>query len=138
MIPKRHEGGCLCGAVRYAATGAPLRVSVCHCTYCQRRTGSAFAIVMAFPKDDVQVRGETVTHEHRSDVSGRWLRLHFCPRCGTTVTETTEKSPGTVIVQGGTLDDASWVRPQRQIWTRSRQAWLSLADIESHEEAYRP
>lgn len=116
-----HGGGCLCGAVRYEVRGQPIRANVCHCIYCQRRTGSAFALAVVFKVDQVDVGGDTATYEHRSDESGRWLRLHFCQRCGTTVTETTEKSPGTIIVQGGTFDDPNWYIVDQQTWARSEQ-----------------
>ena len=80
-----HEGGCSCGAVRYRVRSTPLRTSVCHCGFCQRRTGSAFGIGAYFNPDDVEiVRGELRSYEYRSDESGRWLRTQFCPSCGTT------------------------------------------------------
>jgi hypothetical protein len=50
-----HEGGCICGAVQYAAHGDPLRVSVCYCTWCQRRTGSGFAVEALFEKSQIEV-----------------------------------------------------------------------------------
>ena len=66
-----REGGCLCGAVRYRVTNAPFRTSVCHCTFCQRRTGSAFGLGAYFKKDDFELlSGELRSYEHRSDESG--------------------------------------------------------------------
>jgi len=83
-MPEIHEGGCLCGSVRYRAEGKPARVSVCHCTDCQRRTGSAFAVVAHFKKENLDVTGGPLsTYEYRSDESHRWIRLEFCLRCGT-------------------------------------------------------
>ena len=84
-----REGGCLCGAVRYRVTGEPVRSSACHCTYCQRRTGSAFGVGAYFRDNDVEImRGDLKTYEYRSDESGRWLKTQFCTGCGTTVTWT--------------------------------------------------
>ena len=61
-----HEGGCLCGEVRYAARGEPVRTSVCHCAYCQRRTGAAFAVLPVFRAEAVAfLRGETASYRHR-------------------------------------------------------------------------
>ena len=131
-----HAGGCLCGAVRYRIRGDPARYSVCHCRYCQRRTGSAFGLAVIFNKDQVEVSGTTTAFEHRSDESGRWLKVHFCPRCGTTVVETTEKSPGTIIVQGGTFDNPDAFTPGQHIWARSAQHWVPLGDIARHEKSY--
>ena len=67
-----HEGGCLCGAVRYRVSNVPMVTAACHCTFCQRRTGSAFGIVLYFREQDVEImRGELKTYEHRSDESNR-------------------------------------------------------------------
>jgi len=84
-----HEGGCLCGKVRYRLTGNPDETEgagICHCTNCRRRTGSAFGVQVFFPKDAFQLtKGELKTYEYRSDVD-RWVRTEFCRNCGTTVT----------------------------------------------------
>ena len=98
-----HEGGCVCGSVRYRAQGRPERVSVCHCTHCQRRTGSAFALVAHFKAASLTITGGPLSaYEYRSDESDRWIRLEFCPRCGTAITLTAEQSPGRRTVAGGT------------------------------------
>ena len=52
-----HAGGCLCGATRYVVTGAPIRAQLCHCRFCQRRTGSSFSVVVAFKEDQVKMQG---------------------------------------------------------------------------------
>ena len=122
-----HEGGCLCRAIRYRVKGNPQRGSVCHCTFCQRRTGSAFGFHAFFEEQNVEFTGdELTTYEHRSDESNHWLRLHFCKRCGTTVMMTTEGRPGVRFMMGGTFDDPNWVKIDRHIWTRSAQHWEVL------------
>lgn len=122
-----HEGGCVCGAVRYRVAGAAALAQACHCALCQRRTGSAFALVAAFKEDQVELTGGPLTeYEHRSDESGRWLRWHFCPSCGTTVLITLERNPGVRVVPGGTFDDPKWLKPTRHIWTRSAHDWIAL------------
>jgi len=120
-----HEGGCLCGAVRYRAEGSPLRTAVCHCTMCQRRTGSAFGVGAYFKAEQVTVlRGELRTYEHRSDESHRWLRFEFCPTCGTQVTWTLEAMPGMRGLGLGTFDDPKWLKPNRFGWFRSAHPWV--------------
>lgn len=127
-----HEGGCLCGAVRYRATRSPVRTTVCHCTFCQRRTGSAFALIAYFKEEDIEItRGVLKSYEHRSDESKRLLRVEFCPNCGTTVTLTVELLPGARGIAGGTFDDPHWLKIERHTWTRSAHPWLSLPpDVE--------
>jgi hypothetical protein len=114
--------------VRYETRGEPERTVVCHCKFCQRCTGSAFALWPTFDEDKVRVTGKAGSYEHRSDESGRWIRLNFCPRCGTTVTSTFEKELGQISILGGTFDDTAWIRVDRQVWTRSRQRWFALPD----------
>lgn len=123
-----REGGCLCGAVRYRARGEPTRTVVCHCTFCQRATGSAFALWPTYSRKSLEVSGSLSGYEHRSDESGRWIRLHFCPQCGATVTSTFEKEQGEISVLGGTFDDTGWIRVDKHVWTRSAQHWVVIPD----------
>ena len=124
-----HEGGCLCGAVRYRTTGQPVRTTVCHCTFCQRRTGSAFAVIVYFRETDVEITaGAPALFEHRSDESNRWLRIEFCPRCGTAVAHTAEVFPGVRAIAGGTFDDRAWFRIERHAWVRSACPWVVVPE----------
>ena len=137
-----NEGGCVCGSVRYVTTGNPLRVTVCHCTWCQRRTGSAFAVVVPFREEQVKITGGPLTrYRHVSDESGRWLDLEFCPKCGANIGFTFEWRPGVRIVEAGTFDDPSWISPDRQefryIFLRSAQRWSKVPDgAESYEKHF--
>jgi hypothetical protein len=122
-----HEGGCLCGEVRYRVRGLPNEAIACHCTFCQRRTGGAVGIEVFFSEENIEFTGAShSTYEHRSDETGRWLRLEFCPRCGTTVGMTGEKRPGQRALMGGTFDDPNWFTIGRHIWTRSKVQWLAI------------
>ena len=133
-----REGGCICGAVRFRVTNAPFRTSVCHCRFCQRRTGSAFGIGVYFRKADFQLlQGELSSYEHRSDETRRWLRMEFCPKCGATVTWTL--FPDARGVAGGSFDDPAWLRIERHTWTRSKQPWVPIpAGLETHEKSAMP
>ena len=124
-----HEGGCVCGAVRYRVEGTPDVALVCHCRFCQRRTGSAFAAHAYFEERAVTfLQGERAVCEHRSDESGRWLRMEFCPKCGTTVSHTAEVRPGMRAITAGTFDDPGWLKIDRHVWTRSARPWVHLPD----------
>lgn len=123
----RHEGGCACGAVRYEVRGDPEVCQICHCRFCQRRTGSAFGTVAYFDERNVSImRGELKECGHRSDETGRWLRMQFCPQCGTTVTHSVQIRPGLRAIAVGTLDDPEWPRIQRHIWVQSKRSWVSI------------
>ena len=98
---------------------------MCHCTDCQRRTGSAFAVVAHFKDENLEITGGALSsYEYRSDESHRRVRLECCPRCGTTVSLTSEQSPGGRTVSGGTFDEPGWLRIERHVWTRSAVAWM--------------
>ena len=86
-----HEGGCLCGVVRYRVTDEPYLAGVCHCSQCKKRTGSALGVAMYFDESAVQIKsGALKTYEYRSDESNRRLKLEFCSNCGTTVSWTAD------------------------------------------------
>jgi hypothetical protein len=117
-----HEGGCLCAAVRYEVTGQPVRTMVCHCTFCQRFTGSSFYAESIFLQEQVHLSGAPMhVYEHRSDGSGKVVYLHFCPRCSTTVSLTFERSPQVRAISRGTFDNPDWTEVQAHIYTRSAQ-----------------
>lgn len=132
-----HQGGCVCGATRYRLTGEPALTQACHCTYCQRRTGAAFAVLAAFKAEQVDVQGPALTtYDHRSDESQRWVRNHFCPSCGSTVLITLERNPGVSVIPGGTLDEPGWLKITRHIWTRSAHDWIVFPpDAQVREQA---
>ena len=138
-----HEGGCLCGAIRYKATAEPQRVFVCHCTFCQRITGTAFLVEAVFGKADVVLSGEKPrTYDHRSDESGKRVTPKFCGACGTTLFLDAEVAPDFVLICGGTFDDPNWFdRNQGNFshkFTRSAQEGVIVpANTDIHEGSHR-
>ena len=126
-----HEGGCLCGATRYKTTADPLRVTICHCTFCQRFTGSAFLVEPIFKRGDVVFSGAALrTYDHRSDNSRKRVTLNFCGTCGTTLYLDLERFPDILGLCGGTFDDPNWFERSpatcRHIFTRSAQIGVVL------------
>ncbi len=104
-----HEGGCLCGAVRYAVKSPPTRVTICHCRFCQRATGSAFMVEPIFAKSDFAVTsGQPKVYRHRSAGSGKMVEVNFCGDCGTKLFLAFERFPDVVGGYGGTFDDPNW------------------------------
>jgi len=121
-----HEGGCLCGDVRYKTFAEPLRVTICHCRFCQRFTGSSYLLEPIFRKQDVILEGAPMsTYDHRSDSSGKRVTLNFCGRCATTLYLNLERFPDVLGICGGTFDDPDWFDRNpgryRHIFVRSAQ-----------------
>lgn len=120
-----HHGGCLCGNVRYVTLGSPRYQAVCHCTFCQRLTGSAFLVEAVFLREDVTFSGYSLsTYAHRSQEHGRILRPQFCPNCGTTVAMTMDRWPHVQAIFCGTFDDPNWVAIDKHIFTETALHWM--------------
>jgi hypothetical protein len=101
----------------------------CHCRFCQRRTGTAFGIEAIFSRQDVEFSGPPPAgYKTTSDESGRWIRLDFCPRCGTNIGAAVERRPDHYVISGGTFDDPNWFEVNMQIWTRSMVKWMVLPE----------
>ena len=108
------EGGCLCGAVRYSGEAEPIFAGLCHCTSCQKGSGSAFNTVVAVPKPAVSFSGALSTYEGKGDTGNATYR-RFCPACGSPVAMEAAVMADVVMIPTGTLDDASAVQPAMQI-----------------------
>jgi hypothetical protein len=119
------DGRCLCGAMTYSCDAEPIFTAICHCKDCQRQTGTAFSIVVGVPVDAVVVSGDslasfsTVGEDHGQEVERR-----FCSTCGSPVVSAMAANPGVMVIKAGTLDDASWLEPQLEVWGRSAQPWV--------------
>jgi len=118
-------GSCLCGKVRYSADVEPAFTGVCHCRNCQKESGGAFATVVGVPQSALTVQGQVKTYADRGN-SGKVMYRRFCPDCGSTLMDEAEAMPGVTMIQVGTLDDASWVKPTMQIYCDSAQPWVQL------------
>lgn len=122
-----HEGGCFCGAVRYRVSGQPFRANICHCTNCQKRTGSSFGISTYFKEEQVEFNdGERKLYRFESDESGRFGDMEFCANCGSTVSWTAEFFPGARGIAGGSFDDPNWFQIRNHGWVRSAQQRTSF------------
>lgn len=138
-----NTGGCVCGSVRFKTAGEPLRVTICHCRWCQRRTGTAFGTEVVFNTGQVELTGDDVAcYRHVSDESGRWLDIRFCRRCGSNLGFTLEAAPGLQTLPAGTFDDLEWIRADRykfrHVFLRSRQEWPDLSPlVEAYETHFR-
>jgi hypothetical protein len=122
-----REASCSCGSLRLRAEGEPVRVSICHCLACQRRTGSAFAVQARFPADRVQISGEARDYVRISD-AGEQRTFRFCPDCGGTVFYTTEDAPDLIAVPVGAFADPSFPPPTVSVHEARMYGWVSLPE----------
>jgi len=106
-----YHGGCLCGAVRFVATGEPWRVGVCHCLDCRKHHGALFQAYAVFPASAVQLDGAA------GDYKGR----RFCLTCGSSVCATTGDE---FEISLGALDAPDRLQPTYELWTVRREHWL--------------
>jgi hypothetical protein len=107
-----NPGGCLCGALRYATRAKPLHVTICHCTFCQRATGSAYMVEPIFEKASFEITsGSPATYALTSGGSGKQVTIHFCATCGTKLFLAFERFPEIFGVYAGTFDDPNWFAP---------------------------
>ena len=119
-------GGCVCGQVRYSANAEPMFTGVCHCTNCQKQSGTAFNVVVAVPQAALTIQGSPKTYIAKGDSGSDNVRK-FCPNCGSTILSEPALMPGASIIRAGTLDDTSWLKPTMEIYCDSKQSWVDLA-----------
>jgi len=117
------QGSCMCGAVKYQADAEPIFSGVCHCSNCQKQTGSAFSCVVAIPKPTLALSGETREFRYQGD-SGKDVISTFCPICASRLTSEATIMAGVVMIEVGTLDDRSFFDGKTHIYCASAQPWV--------------
>jgi len=117
-------GRCNCGALAVTCTGAPIRVSVCHCTDCKTRTGSAFSWNARFSARQVGIEGASASWRSAGP-SGAVTVRQFCPTCGVTIAYRSEAEPEIVAIPCGTLE-GDGIEPHRTAWEERRNAWVEI------------
>jgi hypothetical protein len=126
MMSER-KGGCLCGAVRYELKAEPAMTAVCHCTHCQRQSGSVFSSNVVVMAADYVQHGTTKVFEDTGD-SGQGVHRHFCGNCGSPILSMIDLMPGMLMVKMGTLDDFSGIMPGMELYTDHAANWVSPID----------
>jgi hypothetical protein len=122
-----HDASCSCGQLRLVAEGDPVRVSICNCLACQRRTGSVFGVQARYDEERVRIEGRFTEYVRVSD-DGDERIFRFCPECGSTVFYTYPAAPGVIAVPVGAFADPSFPAPVRSIYETRRHAWVRLPD----------
>jgi hypothetical protein len=129
-----HRASCACGQLTIDCTGAPVRVSVCHCLDCQRRSGSAFAVQARFPADRVTVTGQSKQWTRIADSGGHSVN-NFCPDCGSTLFYSSRPHRDLVAVPVGAFADPNFPPPGFSVYEKRKHGWIAIAGdgVEHHE-----
>lgn len=118
-----RTAACACGKLSVTCTGDPVRISVCHCLDCQRRTGSTYGIGAFFARKDIEANGDFRSFRRASD-SGSAVNFHFCPDCGSTVFWEPERRPDVVAVAVGSFADPNFPAPSQSAFNERRHPWV--------------
>jgi hypothetical protein len=124
---KTRTATCSCGQLTIETKGDPVRVSVCHCLACQKRTGSAFGAQARWAEENAVTSGRHTTYVRRAD-TGNGVSFHFCPDCGSTVFYRLDALPGFVAVPLGAFADPTFPQPTVAIYEARRHGWVNLPD----------
>ena len=121
------EGGCSCGAVRYALTTAPMVVHCCHCSWCQRETGSAFAVNAVIECDRLTLTQGAVEYVMTPSASGKGQEIARCPTCRVALwSHYAGSGRKSAFVRVGTMDDPAESPPDVHIFTSTKLPWMVL------------
>ena len=135
-MTETRTASCRCGQLRATVTGEPVRVSVCHCLNCKKRSGSAFAVQARWPREQVQVEGLSKTFIKIAD-SGNRATFHFCPDCGSDVHyeidgRFDDKFNDLIAIPLGAFDDPYFASAKFSVWEERKNDWVEIVgeDVE--------
>lgn len=130
-----HEGGCLCGAIRYRVTQPIGKLIMCHCTDCQKASATGASVNAVVPTDHFEIRSGTPKVFSKVVDSGNTLHRAFCGDCGSPIYTRRDNAPQVTVVKVGTLDAPVDMQVAMNIWTRSARPWMQVDPaLENHEK----
>jgi hypothetical protein len=119
------DGQCHCGLVTFQANIDPELVSICHCTDCQRLTGSPYRVTVICSGEQVRMTGTAPKVYAKVGDNGRTRFQHFCPECGSALFTSGDGGPGDWGIRWGSIRQRGRLKPARQIWCRSAAPWIN-------------
>ena len=129
----KHEGGCLCGEVRFQVSGQPEFSVACHCRYCQLRTGSALGVGAYFQKENLKITQGTLKSYKFINESDKEIDYQFCANCGTSLLWEIALFPNLIGTAGGTYDPPTfWYSLDREVFQRSKADFVHILSPESY------
>ena len=121
-----RTASCSCGQLTLTTRAEPVRVSVCHCLACQRRTGSVFGAQARFPRHAVTISGESSEYARIGDEGSRVV-FSFCPKCGATVHYSVEGyDVENIAVPVGAFADPNFPAPKFSVYEKRMHSWVGL------------
>jgi hypothetical protein len=126
-----RQAECSCGQLKVICEGDPVRISVCHCLACQRRTGAPFAQQARWPAEKVTIEGQATTFVRIGDAGGK-ATFRFCPMCGATVYFEVDRMPGFIAVPVGGFADPNFPTPIISFYEARKHAWVAVPDGVEH------
>jgi hypothetical protein len=130
----RFTGGCVCGAIRYECDAEPIMMFKCHCRDCQHVSGGGYAPVLLFARKDLRFTKGSVQHYATESMAGGDNERGFCAHCGSRLSG--GKSPTTIGIVAGSLDDPSLFRPTIDIHVADVQPWDLLDPATTKFDGY--
>jgi hypothetical protein len=126
-----RSASCSCGQLTVVTTDDPIRVSICHCFACQRRTGSVFGAQARFAKASVAIKGESTQYVRVGDSGGK-ATFNFCPTCGSTVHYTLEGLDDVVAIPVGAFAEPGFPAPAFSVYEERKHGWVRLPENIEH------
>jgi hypothetical protein len=131
-VTTRHAA-CSCGQLRVTVEGEPVRISICHCLACQRRTGSVFGAQARFETERVRTEGRHTDFARVSDEGDHACVFSFCPDCGATVFYRDPAAPELTAIPVGAFADRDFPPPRVSVWEGRRHPWVAVPDsVQEH------
>ena len=130
------DGTCLCGKVTFEAEIDPNRVAICHCSDCQKNSGSAYGVVASVTEGRFHLLTGTLQEYVKTAESGRVRHLSFCPNCGTRIHACTKNDPSAFFgLRVGTIRQRVQLTPKVQVWCDSALPWVSDLSVIARRDA---
>ena len=127
-----RTASCRCGQLKATTVGEPVRISVCHCLHCKKRSGSAFAVQARWPAAHVKIEGRSKAFVNTAD-SGNRITFHFCPDCGSDVHyEIDGNFGGLIAIPLGAFDHPYFASPRFSVWERRKCDWVEVVSELEH------
>jgi hypothetical protein len=130
-VPERRAS-CSCGQLQAVVDSDPVRVSICHCLACQRRTGSSYGYQARFPAQSVTISGRSTQFIRHSDEDAEVRLSNFCPDCGATVFFTNGADEDGIAIPVGAFADPAFPPPQISVWEERKHGWVVVPDEAEH------